>query len=783
MASYSLTAGVDALNGTSGDDIFSAGPGAFSATDVLKGGAGKDVLQLAGDYSAGVKFGSNTMRAIEEIELASGSTYKLVTHDDTVGSGKTLTIKNAFMNSGSGSIHFDGSAETNGNFIVHASVGADVVKTGDGDDTVHNVGSGDVVSTGRGDDWIVVSHVSGGNPVINGGAGYDEVRYYNVSSVTLTEGSMKNVERIIFEGAPQFTLIMDDSAVAAGKSMSIGGFDLPGGWLHFYGGQEMDGSFDIYDTAGDDILVGGRGDDIFRIYGGGSEILNGHGGDDHFVFHGSLDSTDYIEGGYGYDSVSISGDTTAAFASGMFTGIERVNFAAGYDYNIAFGSDASEGSGDDALVISGDTLNADDTFVIDASMVAGEVRIYASAGDDLLYTGGGDDYVFDDRGGNDTVMTGAGNDVVYDLGGGDDNYELGEGDDLIVLGNTLTAADSIDGGEGDDTLSIGGNAYTNFVFGATTMNDVETLSLDTGFDYKLTLHDDNIGAGQRLEVNGHWLGAGDNLILRGEAETDGSFRVNMGAGDDRIYTGAGDDLIFVQHGGVDTVNAGGGNDTIWVDTSFTAADLIRGGSGHDELAFSGDFSAGLTLGADTVKGVEQFYFVYGHDYAVTMNDGNLAAGQTLKVVSSQSAGEKLTFDGSAETDGRFVLGGGDGADRLIGGAGADRIHGGGGKDMMTGGAGNDVFVFDMVSDSVAGSGRDVITDFATGDRIDLTAFSYYDDLSFIGTGAYSGAGNEVRYSVNGSNTFVRIDLDGDKVDDMQISLQNVASLSASDFLF
>ena len=54
--------------------------------------------------------------------------------------------------------------------------------------------------------------------------------------------------------------------------------------------------------------------------------------------------------------------------------------------------------------------------------------------------------------------------------------------------------------------------------------------------------------------------------------------------------------------------------------------------------------------------------------------------------------------------------GGAGADRIDAGEGDDRIKGGNGNDRLTGGAGADVFFFDD-DDS------DVITDFASGDRI------------------------------------------------------------------
>ncbi len=62
------------------------------------------------------------------------------------------------------------------------------------------------------------------------------------------------------------------------------------------------------------------------------------------------------------------------------------------------------------------------------------------------------------------------------------------------------------------------------------------------------------------------------------------------------------------------------------------------------------------------------------------------------------------------------------ANTLWGMAGGDVLTGGGGGDALKGGAGNDRFVYTALSDSaVSGLGKDTIRDFATGDKIDLSA--------------------------------------------------------------
>ncbi len=63
--------------------------------------------------------------------------------------------------------------------------------------------------------------------------------------------------------------------------------------------------------------------------------------------------------------------------------------------------------------------------------------------------------------------------------------------------------------------------------------------------------------------------------------------------------------------------------------------------------------------------------------------------------------------------------GGAGADTLDGGNNNDVLTGGSGRDRLTGGGGQDRFDYNAVTDSPAGGGRDVITDFTGIDWIDL----------------------------------------------------------------
>ncbi len=69
-----------------------------------------------------------------------------------------------------------------------------------------------------------------------------------------------------------------------------------------------------------------------------------------------------------------------------------------------------------------------------------------------------------------------------------------------------------------------------------------------------------------------------------------------------------------------------------------------------------------------------------------------------------------------------LLQAGAGNDRVDGGAGADTLLGGFGRDTLIGGLGADSFRFDVITESIRGTNRDVIRDFEhrEGDHIDLS---------------------------------------------------------------
>jgi Ca2+-binding RTX toxin-like protein len=276
--------------------------------------------------------------------------------------------------------------------------------------------------------------------------------------------------------------------------------------------------------------------------------------------------------------------------------------------------------------------------------------------------------------------------------------------------------------------------------------------------------------------------------------------------DNVIHMGDGGDLIVLADrtdytstaGGADSVDGGGGNDFIFFGGGFGDGDHVNGGSGFDTVGLFGSYN--LTLAGDSLTSVEKFVMyssgdaAHPNEYTITMDEGNVAAGQKLLVgAPSLQTGEHLVFDGSAEHDGSYVVMGGHDVDTITGGHGSDRFIAGGGADMLTGGGGNDVFQYNAVSDSTA-SATDQITDFSSGDKVDLwfvdadgNAGNGDQRFSFIGASDFSHTAGELRAVEDGANPghwFIQGDTDGDGVADLviNVTVTDGHAIGANDFL-
>lgn len=217
------------------------------------------------------------------------------------------------------------------------------------------------------------------------------------------------------------------------------------------------------------------------------------------------------------------------------------------------------------------------------------------------------------------------------------------------------------------------------------------------------------------------------------------------------------------------------------------------GNGTDTLdasRISGNHRIDLREGKDTYSAVgqERLWVAFGANIenAIGGTGRDVIHGNNLLNLLQGNTGDDQLFGyNGADTleggIGRDTLSGGRGADVLIGGAGGDTLIGGAGGDTLIGGFGADRFVVQSVADSARGQG-DVIQDFRQneGDTLDFSALS--GTLNFIGTSTFSGAANEVRYSISGGNTLVSVNTNADKIADMEVTLLGVVNLTSGDLV-
>ena len=243
-----------------------------------------------------------------------------------------------------------------------------------------------------------------------------------------------------------------------------------------------------------------------------------------------------------------------------------------------------------------------------------------------------------------------------------------------------------------------------------------------------------------------------------------------------VLTGtSGDDRVSAL-GGADKVDGGAGND--WIDGG-SSDDTLIGGLGNDTLLGG--------TGRDSLLGGAGNDVLEGGDSADVL-DGGDGADRLL----GGAGDDKLhggmgndTLDGGI---GKATLEGGAGDDVLRGNTSGDVLNGGIGKDIMTGGGGNDMFVFASLADSPVGTGRDVVTDFAPGDRIDLSRIDARPDItgdqafSFIGEMPFTGSRGQVHFVRQDGVTLVEADVNGDRVADFQLELAASVALRAGDFI-
>jgi Ca2+-binding RTX toxin-like protein len=681
-----------------------------------------------------------------------------------------------------------------GNDVLDGNGGIDLLRGGDGDDTyivrttlssvIEDVLGGDDTVTATVDyrlaegiyvDHLVAAagtaalHLTGnalaqtltgndGDNVLDGGGGDD----------TFAGGAGNDVYIIVGDRTTAYGVDAANIVVENANE----GVDEVRVWIGDYtlgaNVEKLTGTGDLAQTlAGnelDNVITGGPGDALFGLEGNDTLVrssymgtMAGGAGDDLYILdNGSEPITENAD--EGVDEVRIAdGPVTLADNVENLTGLS----ATGQQLTgNVFANVIKGGSGADYILGKG----GDDT--LDGG--AGGDYMEGGDGDDVYVVDGGDIIVESDAsGGHDTVSSS----VSYVLGENLEDLTLtgaaalhGTGNELdnVLVGNDAANVmqgndgnDMLEGAGGNDTLR-GGSGIDTVTYEAAaagvTVNLAVTSSQNTG-----GAGTDSISGMENLTGSTH----DDTLAGYGAVNTleglGGNDALTGGGGNDVLLGDGGNDTLN-GNGGADAMTGGGGDDLYFVNNAGDTVTESSDGDGHDRV----NSSVSFTLGD------------YVEDLFLTASGTSNAVGNGLDNVLQGNAAANI-FKGLA------------GADTLKGGAGDDSLNGGTGQDTLVGGAGNDKFVFNTGDTSANHALADHITDFASGDRIDLhnidanTTVGGDQAFTFIGTAGFTAAG-QLHYATGGGSTWIEGDTNGDGSADFAIYLVGNHTMAGTDFV-
>jgi len=471
----------------------------------------------------------------------------------------------------------------------------------------------------------------------------------------------------------------------------------------------------LYDSTGNDRLLGHGGNDTLHAWRGGDDLLEGGAGQDtlsggagHDLLAGGTDS-DVLIGGAGDDHL-FAQDQTNDLAAAILA------------------AETQPGSGGRGDWLSGD--DGTDTLVGDA----GNDVLLGGEGADLLIGGGGNDNLYGDEQGNagidwtltrqiiqqgsstlyytdiqngGTVLAAVGGaDVIYG-GAGNDWIEGGQGNDIIDAG---ADDDVVFGGQGSDLIL--GQAGNDILIGNAGVNAPES----DGGDYI------DGGAGD----DQIWGGGGNDILLGGDGGDviygDGNGTSPEDDGDDHIDGGSGNDALF-GGGGNDTLLGGAGDDYLYGEAGDDTldggegADYLDGGAGNDTYLNVGPEDTVFDIEGDNTIVIAAATGLGGDGLSTTLLDNQ--GGVSMGLVVSFDNGETLKIDspffGNGTTTLQFAHGEELDLEALVGasltapldlftGDEGWRVYGGAGNDLLTGGAGEDTLLGYAGNDTLSGNG-------------------------------------------------------------------------------
>jgi hypothetical protein len=296
----------------------------------------------------------------------------------------------------------------------------DLDGTGGADTFDLSQGGKDIARGLGGDDVFLFGGTFTGKDSIAGGSGHDTLKLLGDYSggLRFAAEQLDRIEQVtLLAGESVYDLVFKDSAVAAGNTMTVNATAVFGvGHVLLDASEELDASFIVKGSAGNDVvatgsqsdtITGNGGTDIISP-GGGQDTVNGGEGSDTIVFGtGELDPSDRIADVHEVaftNTVVLDGDYSGGlvFEAETMTNIGSLVLGTGHDYTLDLGAARL---GDEVfLLLDAAALGPDDELHFDAR----GMRHYdgsflqAGTGEDVLVGGLANDFLIGSLGADRT---------------------------------------------------------------------------------------------------------------------------------------------------------------------------------------------------------------------------------------------------------------------------------------------------------------------------------------------------------------------------------------------
>ncbi len=489
----------------------------------------------------------------------------------------------------------------------------------------------------------------------------------------------------------------------------------------------------VYGNGGNDTIIGNMEDNII-VGGRGNDILDGgSGGNDTFIYNlgdgfdtisdfSSSGEQDKIKFGEGISLSDVTfrregDDLIITLFNDCAQGMVVKNFFYGTYYKI----ESLEFADGTIFSLVDNTLELHQTDKNDT--------IQGTDNPDIIFGHGGDDRI-DGYGDNDIIIGGTGNDTLIG-DSGDDTYIYNLGDGF----------DTISDNSGNNKIQFGeGIGFSNLTMRRVGENLHIYINNDRnqGMVLQSFFYSNNYNQYTLMFADGTSRNLAQEILTLSQTEGDenisGTSKADIifgNGGNDTISAGDGDNII-VGGKGNDTLTGGWNNDTyVWnlgdgFDTITDGAgqNIIQFGEGisYDDLTMQrvGD-ELWVYVNGDQNQGFKLKSFFFNNNfnqYTFSFADGTN--------VNMATKGLELFIDGKdtdiAATGYDDIIHGSAGNDTINGSDGNDIIIGGKGDDTLNGSWDNDTYIWNR------GDGFDSISDGAGQNVIQFGEGISYDDL-------------------------------------------------------